>query len=123
MAPKTQKSPAKRAEPPVETPKAESGTEKVTRFVKEYGVVGLLLHVALTLIFQGIVFAILKMGWIDITPLLRLLGQQDSSFWKNAGAYAIAVALSKILLPIRLVFTLAVLSFLAKKGLLKKKQE
>ena len=74
----------------------------ITDFIKKYGVIGIILHIAISLFFLLAIFALLTYG-IDLKATLRAVGiNLDKYEWsRSMGQYAIIMGVYRVLSPIR----------------------
>lgn len=74
----------------------------ITDFIKKYGVIGIILHIVISLFFLLAIFALLTYG-IDLKATLRAVGiNLDKYEWsRSMGQYAIIMGIYRILSPIR----------------------
>lgn len=100
----------------------QSYREALLKAIKTYGIIGFILHYTMAIIFQIIFYSIVKFG-LDAGGILELIGIGSDKFWGRAGPYAIAFAINKAILPLRICLSIAALSALSKRGYLQKGEQ
>ena len=88
--------------------------ERLTAFFKQYGKLGLAVYIGIGGTTFGGIYLALKAG-VDVKALATRIGIPDNDFWRQAGTFAVAYGLYKILLPVRLFATAALTSWIAKR--------
>lgn len=101
----------------------KSLTERFKLFTKQYGRLGIFVYLGISTVSVSTIYVALKSG-IDVRKLIEWFGLQSSTAWENAGTFAIAYGIHKVLMPFRLMITFLLTRRLAKMypNLLKKKQ-
>lgn len=89
-------------------------SQRLKAFFQQYGKLGFIVYLGIGAGTLGPIYLALKAG-IDIKELTSRLGIPDNDFLKNAGTFAIAYGIYKVLLPARLFITIALTSWIAKR--------
>lgn len=96
------------------SPRPHSFKDRLKAFFKQYGKLGLGIYIGVGCVSFGSCYLAIRSG-VDAKSLIHKLGLPDSGLWDNAGTIAVAYAIHKILLPLRLFITIALTTFIAKK--------
>lgn len=105
-----------------------TSAQKLKKAVTEYGATVIVFHIGISLISLGTSYLLVSTG-LDVEQLLIDLNLEDwfkgnTMLVSNAGTFAVAYAIHKLLLPVRITITLGSVPFIVKylrqKGILKK---
>lgn len=86
-------------EAPKEPPK--SLKERLSQFFRQYGKLGIAVYFSISGVTFGSIYLALRSG-VDVPGILMKLGIEEREWMKNAGTAALAYAIYKLLLPLRL---------------------
>lgn len=95
-------------------PSATTLKDRVRNFFRQYGKLGVAVYASISAFTFGSIYLVLKSG-IDIPGLLVRIGIPEKDWMQNAGTAAVAYAIYKLLLPIRLVFVIGLTRTIAKR--------
>lgn len=98
--------------PPNSTP--PTLTQRLKGFLKQYGKLGLGVYLGISTISVSSLYLALRTG-VDVKALIKSIGLPDSGIWDSAGTFAVAYAIHKILMPLRLFLTVALTTWISKK--------
>ncbi|KAF7711312.1 protein FAM210B, mitochondrial [Silurus meridionalis] len=109
-----------------EPEKNQNKTDKLKKVFKEYGAVGVLFHIGISLISLGIFYIVVSSG-INMTDVLCKLGFSESFVQSKMAAgtstFVLAYAIHKLFAPFRISITLVsvplIVRYLRKTGLFK----
>lgn len=101
--------------PPPETPSPKGLAEQLKAFFKQYGRLGLGIYLSVTAVSFGSIYLSLKSG-VDVKGLMRRLGLPESAILDGAGTVAVAYAIHKLLMPLRLFLTVALTTWVARRA-------
>jgi hypothetical protein len=88
--------------------------ERLRTFFRQYGKLGIGIYLGISLFSFSSIYLALRTG-VDVKALIRKIGLPDSGLWDNAGTVAVAYAIHKIFMPVRLFLTVALTTFVAKR--------
>jgi hypothetical protein len=99
-------------------------TERLKRLIQNYGSTAVMLHIVLSLTSLGSFYTVLYFG-VDVTAYIPMhrFGETAAKVMAGSGTFAVAYALHKMIMPIRIAATIALTPVLVKQliraGLLK----
>jgi len=92
-----------------------SYVDKLKYILKEYGKIGIVTHISLSLSFYGIFYFLISRKFIDPKKYLKKIGYKDSSNKvETAGDMLLAYILYKATMLLRLPLTIALVPIVAK---------
>lgn len=87
--------------------------ERLKTFFRQYGKLGLGIYLGVSLFSFSSIYLALRTG-VDVKSFLQQFGL-ESKVWDNAGMVAIAYAIHKILMPLRIFISIGLTTLVAKK--------
>lgn len=91
-----------------------SVAERLKAFFRQYGKLGFAVYMSVSAVTLGSIYLALSSG-IDIPSLLVRLGVPEREWMKSAGTFAVAYAIYKVLLPLRLFVVAGLTRSIAKR--------
>ncbi|XP_036085146.1 protein FAM210B, mitochondrial isoform X2 [Rousettus aegyptiacus] len=89
--------------------KKQSKSQQLKKIFQEYGAVGVVLHIGISLVSLGIFYAVVSSG-VDMSAILLKLGLTESLVQSKVAAgtstFVVAYALHKLFAPVRISITL-----------------
>lgn len=91
-------------------------TGKLKAFFARYGRTGLVVYFAVSTLSLSSIYSAVYFG-VDVHSLLKRVGWEDNKWLNSAGTFAVAYAIHKALLPVRLVVTAGLTRFLVRRNI------
>ncbi len=101
--------------PPLEEGSGASLAGRLKKFLKEYGKLGVIVYLSLSTVSISTFYLALRSG-IDVKAILTSIGLPDSPLIDSAGTLAVAYAIHKLFMPVRIALTIALTSYIAKRA-------
>lgn len=101
--------------PPPSPPTGKKGmAQKLREFLRQYGKLGVIVYFSISAITFGTIYVALRTG-VDVKALVASLGLPASNLWDGAGTLAVAYAIYKVLMPLRIFLAIGTTTWIAKK--------
>lgn len=88
--------------------------QKLKDFLRQYGKLGVVVYFSISAITFGTIYVALRTG-VDVKALVASLGLPASTLWDGAGTLAVAYAIYKVLMPLRIFLAIGATTWIAKR--------
>nr|XP_027802160.1 protein FAM210B, mitochondrial isoform X1 [Marmota flaviventris] len=95
----------------------QSKSQQLKKVFQEYGIIGVSLHIGISLISVGLFYMVVSSG-VDMSSILLKLGFQESlvpsSVATSTSTFVVAYAIHKLFAPVRISITVVTVPFLVR---------
>uniref|UniRef100_A0A8C9QCW5 Family with sequence similarity 210 member B n=1 Tax=Spermophilus dauricus TaxID=99837 RepID=A0A8C9QCW5_SPEDA len=95
----------------------QSKSQQLKKVFQEYGIIGISLHIGISLISVGLFYMVVSSG-VDMSAILLKLGFQESlvpsSVATSTSTFVVAYAIHKLFAPVRISITVVTVPFLVR---------